>query len=78
MLIFFITDVDNTCKLPFFRNGVWFENCTLHPREEYWCPTEVDPDTREQLDGDDSDHWGYCPEHVIRRPEECSENYDRV
>ena len=32
-------DADNTCKLPFFYNGVWFENCTLTPKDDYWCPT---------------------------------------
>ena len=34
-----ISDADNTCKLPFFYNGVWFENCTLAPKDDYWCPT---------------------------------------
>ena len=33
------SDADNTCKLPFFYNGVWFENCTLAPKDDYWCPT---------------------------------------
>ena len=35
----FCPDADNTCKLPFFYNGVWFENCTLSPKDDYWCPT---------------------------------------
>lgn len=54
---------------------MWYENCTLYPMDEYWCPTVVDPKTREQ---NGTDNWGYCPEHLILRPEECSENYDRV
>ena len=32
-------DADNTCKLPFFYDGVWFENCTLTPKDDFWCPT---------------------------------------
>ena len=43
-------DADNTCKIPFFFNGVWFENCTLYPHDTFWCPTEVDEKTRE-MDG---------------------------
>ena len=43
-------DADNTCKIPFFYNGVWFENCTLYPHDTFWCPTEVDEKTRE-MDG---------------------------
>jgi hypothetical protein len=30
-------------------NGNWYENCTLYPRDRYWCPTQVDPITRVQL-----------------------------
>ena len=41
-------DADNTCKMPFFLDGIWYENCTLYPRDKFWCPTEVDPTTREQ------------------------------
>ena len=55
-------DADNTCKLPFFYEGVWYENCTLSPREGWWCPTEVDPVTREMTD---SSNWGYCPDKLI-------------
>ena len=22
--------------------------------------------------------WGYCPEHLVLRPEDCAENYDKV
>ena len=43
-------DADNTCKIPFFYNGVWFENCTLYPFDTFWCPTKVDEKTRE-MDG---------------------------
>ena len=25
-------DADNTCKIPFFLEGVWYENCTLGDR----------------------------------------------
>ena len=42
-------DADNTCKLPFFYDGRWYENCTLYPRDNYWCATKVDPVTREML-----------------------------
>ena len=44
-------DADNTCKLPFFYDGRWYENCTLYPRDDYWCATKVDPVSREMLDG---------------------------
>ena len=46
-----LSDADNTCKIPFFYDGVWFENCTLYPQDDYWCPTEVDPVTRIQTGG---------------------------
>ena len=26
----------------------------------------------------DASSWGYCPESLVSKPEECSENYDRV
>ena len=26
----------------------------------------------------DASSWGYCPDILISKPEECSENYDRV
>ena len=44
-------DADNTCKLPFFYDGRWYENCTLYPRDDYWCATNVDPVTREMITG---------------------------
>jgi hypothetical protein len=44
-----ISDADTTCKIPFFMNGIWYRNCTMYPRERYWCPTQVDPITRIQL-----------------------------
>ena len=45
-------DADNTCKMPFFWDGRWYENCTLYPKDEYWCATKINPDTREMLDGE--------------------------
>ena len=71
----YTSGADMTCKLPFFHEGIWYENCTLYPRDWHWCPTEVDPKNRTQI-GDDS--YGYCPDHLIPSSEECSENYDRV
>ena len=44
-------DADNTCKLPFFWDGRWYENCTLYPKDDFWCATNVDPVTREMVDG---------------------------
>ena len=69
-------DADNTCKMPFFFDGRWYENCTLYPRDNYWCPTKVDPVTREIVDS--ASDWGYCPDHLYDKTEECSENYDRL
>ena len=46
--IYGISGADTTCKLPFFLDGIWYENCTLYPREWHWCPTEVDPKNRTQ------------------------------
>ena len=43
-------DADNSCQFPFFYSGQWWETCTLQPRDQYWCPTKVDPVTREMLD----------------------------
>ena len=43
-------DADNTCKLPFFYDGRWYENCTLYPRDDYWCATKVDPNSRQMID----------------------------
>lgn len=43
----FFLDADNFCKLPFFHNGVWYDECMMEPKDDYWCPTEVDSDTRE-------------------------------
>ena len=43
-----VADAGNTCKFPFFHDGIWHENCTLHPRNNYWCPTQVNHTTREQ------------------------------
>ena len=43
-------DADNTCKLPFFYDGRWYENCTLYPRDDYWCATKVDPVSRQMID----------------------------
>ena len=85
-------DADNTCKLPFFYDGRWYENCTLYPRDDYWCATNVDPVSREMVDGKycsknilnksetclAASDWGFCPDHLFDRTEECSENYDRV
>ena len=45
-------DADNTCKMPFFWDGRWYENCTLYPKDDYWCATKINPDTREMLDGE--------------------------
>ena len=45
-------DADNTCKMPFFWDGRWYENCTLYPKDDYWCATKIDPDTREILNGE--------------------------
>ena len=47
-------DADNTCKMPFFWDGRWYENCTLYPKDDYWCATKINPDTREMLDGESS------------------------
>ena len=69
-------DADNTCKMPFFFDGRWYENCTLYPRDDYWCATKVDPVTREMVDP--ASDWGYCPDHLYDKTEECSENYDRL
>lgn len=67
-----------TCKFPFFRSGVWYEQCTLQPREKFWCPTKVDPATREQLVGDGSDSWTFCPDHLASQPADCPETYERM
>ena len=42
-------DADNTCKLPFFYEGIWYENCTIHPHNQFWCPTKIDPASRTQV-----------------------------
>ena len=68
-------DADNTCKIPFFYNGVWYENCTLYPHDQYWCPTKINPQTREQ---DGANNYGFCPGHLIPENEDCGENYDVV
>ena len=52
-------DADNTCKMPFFWDGRWYENCTLYPRDDYWCATKINPDTREMLDGECHKHLRY-------------------
>ena len=36
----------------------------------------MDPNSREPTNT--TTKWGYCPEHLILRPEDCAENYDRV
>ena len=45
---------------------MWYSHCALGPRDDYWCPTKVHPETREQEGGDNSSWWGYCPDHLIR------------
>ena len=52
-------DADNTCKMPFFWDGRWYENCTLYPRDDYWCATKINPDTREMLDGEWHKHMRF-------------------
>ena len=53
-------DADNTCKLPFFYDGRWYENCTLYPRDDYWCATKVDPVSREMIDRELTDrHFSF-------------------
>ena len=37
---------------------------------------EVDINSREPLNL--TTQWGYCPEHLVLRPEDCAENYDKV
>ena len=69
-------DADNTCKLPFFYDGRWYENCTLYPRDDYWCATKVDPVTREMVNS--ASDWGFCPDHLYDKTEECPDNYDRL
>ena len=68
-------DADNTCKLPFFYDGIWYENCTLQPHNQFWCPTEIVPESREQ---DGATSYGFCPDHLVPDIELCGENYDVV
>ena len=70
-----MADADNTCKLPFFHDGIWYENCTLSPQSQYWCPTKIHAASREQ---DGANSWGYCPDHLVPDIDLCGENYDVV
>ena len=38
--------------------------------------SEVDSNSREPTNL--TTKWGYCPEHLVLRPEDCAENYDKV
>ena len=50
---------DTSCQFPFFHSGQWWDSCTLHPRDQYWCPTRVHSVTREMLDRK------YCRDQLI-------------
>ena len=62
------------CKLPFLYNRVWYDKCKIEPREELWCPTELD-ESMEVID--DVTEYGYCTLHLTPVTSDCSANYNK-
>ena len=66
--------VGKYCKLPFLYERVWYDKCKIAPRDELWCPTELD-DTMQFVEG--VTEFGYCTRHLTPVTTECSANYNK-
>ena len=62
------------CIIPFIYNGVWKESCPYHSRNEYWCPTLINPN-RTYMEGQE---LGFCTDYLISKNTDCPESYEKV
>ena len=66
--------VGKFCKLPFLYDRVWYDKCKIEPREELWCPTELDASMQFT---ENVTEYGYCTLHLTPVTTDCSANYNK-
>ena len=62
------------CNFPFLYDRIWHGTCTLEPRAELWCATDLSPSRVYEID---TSEFGYCTKYFAGSSD-CGPNYSAV